>query len=87
MKKIVGGITDVIEKNMKHRTLSNKERTYKNKIIAEYHIKKDGQNFIDNYLQNKSLTYKEVYSNNSLLHSILMQYNFSKLSQAMKSVG
>lgn len=72
--------------------LSNKERKYRNKIIAENHLKKDAQRYIDFYVaENKThkinLTYKRLYFEYGLLHSILVRYNLSKLSYAMKDLG
>lgn len=77
-------------KNMNQ--LSKKERKYRFKIIAENHLKKDEQRYIDYYItKNKSnfinLTYKYLYLNYGLLHRILVQYKLSKLSNTMKSMG
>lgn len=71
--------------------LSNKERKYRCKIIVENHLKKDAQRYIDFYITKNSthqinLTYKYLYFNYGLLHSILVKYNFSKLSNAMKDM-
>lgn len=72
--------------------LSKREREYRCKIIAENHLKKDAQKYIDFYvLENKvhsiNLTYKYLYFNYGLLHSILVKYNLSKLNNAMKNIG
>lgn len=74
------------------KQLSNKERKYRNKIIAENHLKKDAQKYIDFYVAENNahlinLTYKRLYSDYGLLHSILVKYNFSKLNDAIKNVG
>ena len=74
------------------KQLSHKERDYRCKIIAENHLKKDTQRYIDFYVaENKlyqiSLTYKYLYFNYGLLHSILVKYNLSKLNYAMKGIG
>lgn len=67
--------------------LSNKERKYRSKIIAENHLKKDGQKYLDQYAKSELLTYKKIYLNHSLLRSMSYGYNISKLSNAMKSIG
>lgn len=67
--------------------LSNKECKYRSKIIAENHLKKDGQRYLDQYIKKKSLTYKTLYLNYGFLHSMLVQYSLSKLSNAMKGFG
>lgn len=67
--------------------LSNKEREYRYKIIAENHLKKDGQRYLDQYVKTESLTYKKLYLNYGLLRSMLTQYSLSKLGNAMKGIG
>lgn len=72
--------------------LSNKERDYRNKIIAENHFKKDEQRYLDFWVaENKAhsinLTYKYIYFNYGLLHSILVKYNLNKLNKAMIDIG
>ena len=72
--------------------LSNKEREYRSKIIAENHLKKDAQKYLDFYVEENNshsikLTYKHLYFEYGLLHSILVKYNFSKLNNAIKNVG
>lgn len=67
--------------------LSNKECKYRSKIIAENHLKKDGQQYLDQYVKRKSLTYKTLYLNYGFLHSMLAAYGLSKLSNAMKDFG
>ena len=74
------------------KQLSNKERKYRNKIIAENHFKKDMQRYLDfwvaeNRIHSINLTYKYIYFNYGLLHSFLVKYNLGKLSKAMKDVG
>ena len=69
-----------------------KEREYRSKIIAENHLKKDAQRYIDFYVAENNahsinLTYKYIYLNCGLLHHILVKYNFNKLGGAMKSIG
>ncbi len=72
--------------------LSNKEREYRYKIIAENHFKKDEQRYLDfwvaeNRTHSINLTYKYIYFNYGLLHRFLIKYNFSKLGKAIKEVG
>ena len=72
--------------------LSNKEREYRSKIIAENHFKKDMQRYLDFYVAENNahsinLTYKYIYLHYGLLHSILTKYNLGKLSKAMSNVG
>lgn len=68
-------------------TLSNKEREYRSKIIAENHFKKDAQRYLDRYVKSELHTYKKVYLNYGLLHSMLVRYNLNKLGSAMKDMG
>lgn len=67
--------------------LSNKERIYRYKIIAENHFKKDEQRYLDQYVKSKLLTYKRLYLNYGLLHSMLTSYRLRKLSNAMEGFG
>ena len=67
--------------------LSSKERKYRNKIIAENHLKKEAQRYLDQYIKSKSLTYKSLYLNYGFLHSMLTQYSLNKLGNAMKNIG
>ena len=74
------------------KQLSNKEQEYRNKIIAENHLKKDAQKYIDFYVAENNaysinLTYKRLYFDYGLLHSALIKYNFSKLNNALKNMG
>lgn len=74
------------------KQLSNKERIYRYKIIAENHFKKDEQRYLDFYVaENKAhsinLTYKQLYFEYGLLRSMLVKYGFSKLGNALKNVG
>ena len=69
------------------KQLSNKERKYRSKIIAENHLKKDGQRYLDQYVNDLSLTYKTLYINYGELHSMLVRYGLNKLGIAMKDMG
>ena len=64
--------------------LSKKERKYRSKIIAENHLKKDMQKYLDEYIKSKSLAYKYVYVNSI---NIRIQYAFAKISNTVKSVS
>lgn len=68
-------------------SLSSKEREYRYKIIAENHFKKDEQRYLDQHIKNESLTYKKIYLNYGLLHSMIVRYKLNKLSNAMKDLG
>lgn len=67
--------------------LSNNESKYRSKIIAENHLKKDGQQYLDQYVKRKLLTYKTLYLNYGFLHSMLTQYNLRKFGRVMTSFG
>lgn len=67
--------------------LSNKEQKYRSKIIAKNHLKKDAQRYLDQYAKSESLTYKKIYLNYGLLHSMLVRYGLNKMGSAMKSIG
>lgn len=72
--------------------LSDKERKYRYKIIAENHLKKDAQRYIDFYVSENNtysinLTYKYLYFNYGLLYSILVKYRLNRLSYTMKALG
>ena len=67
--------------------LSQKEYKYRYKIIAENHLKKDGQRYLDQYVKRKLLTYKTLYVNFGELHSMLVSYKLSKLGNVMKNLG
>ena len=64
-----------------------KERKYRSKIIAENQLKKDAQRYLDQYAKSESLTYKKIYLNYGLLHSMLVRYGLNKIGNAMKSIG
>lgn len=67
--------------------LSNKEQKYRYKIIAENHLKKDGQRYLDQCVKQPLITYKKLYLSHSLLHSMLIRYSFNKLALAMQGIG
>lgn len=63
--------------------LSKREYKYKCKIIAENHLKKEFQEYLDNYVDSKWLTYKDVYLNKAVLLRIKAAYNFQSASKAI----
>lgn len=67
--------------------LSKREYKYRCKIIAENHLKKDLQKYLDSYVGSKWLTYKDVYLNKVVLLRIKAAYNFQTTSKAMWKVG
>lgn len=67
--------------------LSNNECKYRSKIIAENHLKKDGQQYLDQYVKRTSLTYKTLYLNYGFLYGMLIKYNLSKLGNAITGFG
>lgn len=69
------------------KQLSRKEQKYRSKIIAENHLKKDGQRYLDQYVTSKLLTYKALYLDYGLRRSMLAQYSLSKFSDVMKHLG
>lgn len=71
---------------MKDR-LSQREYKYRCKIIAENHLKKEYQAYLDSYVDSKWLTYKDVYLNKAVLLRIKAAHNFQSASKAMCKVG
>ena len=67
--------------------LSKREYKYRCKIIAENHLKKDYQAYLDSYVDSKWLTYKDVYLNKAVLLRIKAAYNFQSTSKAMWKAG
>ena len=67
--------------------LSKREYKYRCKIIAENHLKKEYQAYLDNYVDSKWLTYKDVYLNKVVLLRIKAAYNFQSASKAMCKAG
>lgn len=51
--------------------LSKREYKYRCKIIAENHLKKDYQKYLDGQVQIKGITYKDLYFDPMRLSSIL----------------
>lgn len=69
------------------KKMAIKERKYRSKIIAENHLKKDAQRYLDKYAKSEMLTYKKIYLNYGLIHNMLVRYGLSKLGNALKDVG
>ena len=67
--------------------LSKKEYKYRCKIIAENHLKKDGQRYLDQYIQRKLLTYKIIYTNHEALRALLFGYRLNKVSKVAADIG
>lgn len=67
--------------------LSKREYKYRCKIIAENHLKKYYQAYLDSYVDSKWLTYKDVYLNKVVLLRIKAAYNFQSASKAMWKAG
>lgn len=67
--------------------LSKREYKYRCKIIAENHLKKECQAYLDSYVDSKWLTYKDVYLNKVVLLRIKAAYNFQSASKAMCKAG
>lgn len=67
--------------------LSKNERKYRSKIIAENHLKKDGQRYLDQYVERKLLTYKIIYVSCEELRALLFGYRLHKVSAAVTKIG
>lgn len=67
--------------------LSKREYKYRCKIIAENHLKKECQAYLDSYIAEKGVTYKDVYLNKAVLLRIKAVYNFQSASKAMWKAG
>ena len=67
--------------------LSKREYKYRCKIIAENHLKKECQAYLDSYIAEKGVTYKDVYLNKVVLLRIKATYNFQSASKAMCKAG
>ncbi len=72
---------------MMKNQLSKREYKYRCKIIAENHLKKELQKYLDSYVDSKWLTYKDVYLNKVVLLRIKAAHNFQSASKAMWKAG
>lgn len=67
--------------------LSKREYKYRCKIIAENHLKKDYQKYLDDQVQVKDITYKVLYFDPMRLQSILSVVAFRKCSDAIRRMS
>lgn len=67
--------------------LSKREYKYRCKIIAENHLKKDCQKYLDSYIDSEWVTYKDVYLNKLVLLRIKAAYNFQNMGKAIQKTG
>ena len=67
--------------------LSKREYKYRCKIIAENHLKKDYQAYLDEQIQVKGITYKVLYFDPMRLQSILVVVAFRKCSDAIRRMS
>lgn len=64
--------------------LSTKERKYRSKIIAEYHLKKRYQMDIDRYID---CSYKELYYNKEKLKFLISTIAAKEMCEAIWRIG
>lgn len=67
--------------------LSKREYKYRCKIIAENHLKKEYQAYLDEQIQVKDITYKVLYFDPMRLQSILSVVAFKKCSDAIRRMS
>ena len=67
--------------------LSKREYKYRCKIIAENHLKKDYQKYLDSHVDSMWFTYKDVYLNKVVLLRIKAAHNLQSASKAMRKAG
>lgn len=67
--------------------LSKREYKYRCKIIAENHLKKDCQVYLDSYVSEKRITYKDIYLNELTHLSWLTAYRFNQFGKAVYQAG
>ncbi len=67
--------------------LSKREYKYRCKIIAENRLKKDYQQYLDEQVQIKGITYKILYFDPMRLRSILSVVAFRKVSDVIRKAG
>ena len=67
--------------------LSKREYKYRCKIIAENHLKKEYQAYLDEQIQVKGITYKVLYFDPMRLQSILSVVAFKKCSDAIRRMS
>ena len=67
--------------------LSKREYKYRCKIIAENHLKKDCQKYLDSYIAEKGVTYKDIYLEELTRLSWLTAYRFNQFGKAVYKAG
>ena len=67
--------------------LSKREYKYRCKIIAENHLKKECQKYLDDYITEKGITYKDAYSDEITRFSWLTAYRFNQFGKAVYKAG
>ena len=67
--------------------LFKREYKYRCKIIAENHLKKEYQAYLDEQIQVKGITYKVLYFDPMRLQSILSVVAFKKCSDAIRRMS
>lgn len=67
--------------------LSKREYKYRCKIIAENHLKKECQAYLDSYIAEKGVTYKDIYLNELTHFSWLTAYRFNQFGKAVYQAG
>ena len=67
--------------------LFKREYKYRCKIIAENHLKKDYQKYLDGQVQIKGVTYKDLYFDPIRLNGILSVVAFRKCSDAIRRMS
>lgn len=67
--------------------LPKREYKYRCKIVAENHLKKDYQMYLDEQIQVKGITYKVLYFDPMRLQSILSVVAFRKCIDAIRRMS
>ena len=69
-----------------YRYFSKKEKKYRAKLIAEYHLKKEKQMFMSDYLMKNGLTYRQLYEEKHLFRTMMMYYSIKILSEKCREI-
>lgn len=75
------------EKIVKKTSLSKKEYKYRNKIIAENHLNKGYQKYLDEQAKLTNITYKNLYFNTTQLKNMLSAAIFKECVDAIGKMG
>ena len=67
--------------------MTKKENKCKKKLIAENHLNKSQQLFLNNYIKLRCLSYSKVYYDKEILLAISVEYNFYMLTNSLKRVS